>query len=791
MKKRILSLMLAALLCLTLLPTASLATGTGKAIRLVTYGTAANIAGGQASSVYFGTYRQSSDGQGGYNVDPIKWRVLSNAARKLLLLSDRNLDAGVRYHEEYESVTWAWSTIRSWLNGYDASAHNGSSRKDYTNDSFIGTAFTAKEQAALSETSLTNDSNPYWETPGGEASTDKVFFLSIADLYNTSYGFAWEDNQGPARAAADTDYAASKGWNRCYWWLRSPGSNDCSAAVVDEEGNVNTGGYGVDRLDMSVRPAFHLDLNSVLFTSAAEGGKSSGAAGADALTEIPDNTGSDWKLTLLDGSRDFSVTETDASAAPGGSVTLHYTGATVYDASTAPNEYISVILTDSSGEPLYYGRLAQPTSADGTVTVTVPAGLAAGSYTLYAFSEQYNGDKRTDLASVFSPITLTLSNTETETQAITVTQQPADVSVPLGEIASTTVVAEGEGLKYQWYGREANGREFRSSLRGDTYSVALVKSKIGRAVWCVITDKDGNTITTREAVLNVALPEGYAAPVITTDAENCFVAVGGTASVTIAAEGSEALSYQWYIRNAGSSSWAKSGLKGDTYACAMNAARDGRQIYCVVTDTYGNTAQTSVVTIGYDYPAGYTEPVITVEPESVIVEAGETASVTMAAEGVDLSYQWYLRNPGAASFARSSLTGDTYSVKMVASKSGREVYCVVTDKYGNKAQTQTVTLSLDIPEGYTGPSITHEPEDASAAKGEIAATTVTAEGEELSYQWYLRDPGAASFSKSSLKGDTYSVKMIPSKSGREVYCVITDKYGFRVKSETVTLTMES
>ena len=42
-------------------------------------GTAANIGGRQADNLYFGTYQQSSDdsdGSGGYNTDPIKWRVL-------------------------------------------------------------------------------------------------------------------------------------------------------------------------------------------------------------------------------------------------------------------------------------------------------------------------------------------------------------------------------------------------------------------------------------------------------------------------------------------------------------------------------------------------------------------------------------------------------------------------------------------------------------------------------------------------------------------------------------------
>ena len=373
---------------------------------------------------------------------------------------------------------------------------------------------------------------------------------------------------------------------------------------------------------------------------------------------------------------------------------------------------------------------------------------------------------------------------------IVITQQPADAAAPLGEVVSTTVVAEGEGLKYQWYGIEPDGRTFTSSLKGDTYSVKMVSSKIGRKVYCVITDQDGNTITTRTATLGVEYPADYAAPVITTDAADCFVDVGETASVTIEATGCGELKYQWYLLNKGEEKWCKSSLTGDTYACAMNGTRDGRQIYCVVTDAYGNTAQTSTVTIGFDYPDDYVAPTVSISEEncSPDVDAGERASVTVTAQGADLTYQWYLMNPGTEKWSRSSLTGDTYFVTMVPAKSGRQVKCVVTDKYGNKAETEAVTLTMVIPEDYTGLSITAQPADVTVPKGELASTTVAAEGAGLTYQWYGREANGREF-KSGLTGDTYSVAMIPSKSGRQVWCVITDKYGNSVTSEVATLTM--
>ena len=478
-KSKLLSLLLAICLVVGLMSTAAFAAGTdtGKAIQLVDSGTAANIGGGQADNIYFGTYQQSSDGSGGYNTDPIKWRVLENADGQLFLLSDQNLDV-FQYHTDNESVTWETSTMRSWLNGYDAS-HNtgGDSGIDYTSDNFIGTAFSAKEQAAIADTEVFNDDNPTCGTEGGNNTTDQIFLLSIAEAQNSSY---FADNS--SRIATNTAYVAGGGklgssymngvGEAGYWWLRSPGDLDHRAAGVSVDGGVGRYGHGVRIAYNAVRPAFNLDLTSVLFTSAAVGGKipaassggNQGGEAADAIFEIGDYDGSEWKLTLLDNSRNFAVTEEAASGKPGDTITLNYTGAT-----TGTNEYISVIIADSSGAQ-YYGRVAQPTATDGKVEITIPSGLADGTYTLYVFSEQYNGGeqddtKLTDYASAFETVALTVSSDTTASPAaldfgsktVGYTEAPAaqtvtltntgnqNVTVTLPASANYTITA-GEGF---------------------------------------------------------------------------------------------------------------------------------------------------------------------------------------------------------------------------------------------------------------------------------------------------------------------------------------------------------
>ena len=203
---------------------------------------------------------------------------------------------------------------------------------------------------------------------------------------------------------------AHPNWVTSSWYLRSPGSKTFYVAIVSSDGSVQYSGVSIRKKNnhRTVRPAFNLNLNSVLFASAAVGGKPDGG-----LTAVPEYSGNEWKLTLLDSSRSFAVMEKTADAAPDDTVTLNYKGAT-----TGINEYISAIIADSSGAQ-YYGRVAQPTAESGTVEIKIPSDIAPGSYTLKVFSEQYNGDDNTDYASNFTDIALTVENQPDEQFTLT------------------------------------------------------------------------------------------------------------------------------------------------------------------------------------------------------------------------------------------------------------------------------------------------------------------------------------------------------------------------------------
>ena len=372
-KKRFLSLLLVICLVAGLMPTTVFAANSGKAIQLGTDALNESINSTNAATVYFG--QNDTDQPGTWRVIGYNGNGVASAQGDMTLLAAGNM--GLVQFSTNGTNTYADSNLKAAI---DALAEK----------------LTEEETAAVNKRTLVSGSYNGENTDcvSGAQVDNAVFWpLSTAEANMVSNDIRALSTENPT-------------WAMYYWWLRSPG-RDYGAAVVFGDGHVDNDGSNVDG-EFGVRPAFNLDLNSVLFTSAAVGGK----AGDGELTAVGDYTGNEWKLTLLDDSRKFAVTETEVSGISGGTVTLHYTGA-----ATGDNEYISVILADASGVQ-YYGRVAWGATADGTVEFFLPDDIAAGTYTLYAFSEQYNGDYMTDYASALQEISLNVLPKETTPQAV-------------------------------------------------------------------------------------------------------------------------------------------------------------------------------------------------------------------------------------------------------------------------------------------------------------------------------------------------------------------------------------
>ena len=354
-----------------------------------------------------------------------------------------------------------------------------------------------------------------------------------------------------------------------------------------------------------------------------------------------------------------------------------------------------------------------------------------------------------------------------------ITKQPASTKVSMGKTAKVSVQAIGDGLTYKWYHKNVGASKFSlaKSMTGKSYSCTMSASVDGRQVYCVITDKYGNSVKTETVTLSLKFG-------ITKQPANTTVLKNKTAKVSVSAEG-DGLKYQWYYKDRTAKKFKASSTKTSTYSVKMTSSKNGRQVYCVITDKYGNSVKTKTVTLKMAPKLKITkQPTTTVK-----AAANKKVSVTVKATGDGLKYQWYYKNKGSSSYKKYTAgTTASYSTTMSASATGRKVYCVVTDKYGQTVKSKVTTF-------YANTTVTKQPASVRVAKGQKAAVSVGAVGEKLTYKWYYKDPGAKKFKKASTTKNTYSCTMSAAVNGRQVYCVVKGKYGGSVKTKTVTLSM--
>ena len=384
-----------------------------------------DIAGGNgggtnaASTIYFGNYWQSAVSgytptgtcsepeafnKNHYNKEGIKWRVLSNADGKTLLLSDQGLYTEQFNNDETAENANVWNTskIRTTMNNTTATTFKSDGTVNAWGG-FAGDAFSAAELAAIAETKHTAGGT---ETGHNIESTDKLFLLSVEEARNTAYGFENTETEVPSAtrkfsAAEMAQHATIYGnyeaalveESSCCWRLRSPSTYDeeegYQAYAVAYDGSINDKipvNYGF----LVALSAFNLNRDNVLFLSAATGGKSAVKLGGGFALEDY-NGANGWKLTLKD--TNIPTPKITNVETKDNKLQVTYSGVT-----TGKNMYLSALLYNETGELINYAKVAE--KSEDTAEISLDG--IEGKYKVRFFTEQANGDKQTDYASELS-----------------------------------------------------------------------------------------------------------------------------------------------------------------------------------------------------------------------------------------------------------------------------------------------------------------------------------------------------------------------------------------------------
>lgn len=363
--------------------------------------------------IYFGTLDESEyayrDSEG--NPYPC-WRVLDpekdNAGDEgaIFLISDSLW--GNKDNEEDGGIPFSYNANRDLNNEGTIALKNNTNSWYYIDENtgknwvsyawlwcynFLLNTFTDEEQDVIRPVYKTDDgyddpTHDYDSYPECTLYDDQVFFLSLQEL-NDYIGNLYDGD-------GSTNLYEKLNWKP--YWLRT-----ASNRIWGEDKYANYMNIYYTNSDIPVteglaaRPAFNIDSSKILLLSDIYEAKESDGVGEDALVHVGYWTNTrgikNWRLTLADSSRDsFKASWTNNTnntyVVPGEAMKIQYSGA-----KTGSNEFVSVMICDSTGKDiLWYGRVVND-SASGTATVNLPEDVTEGeTYKVMVYSEQYNGD---------------------------------------------------------------------------------------------------------------------------------------------------------------------------------------------------------------------------------------------------------------------------------------------------------------------------------------------------------------------------------------------------------------
>ncbi len=372
--------------------------------------------------------------------------------------------------------------------------------------------------------------------------------------------------------------------------------------------------------------------------------------------------------------------------------------------------------------------------------------------------------------------------------SIIITAQPVDYVGLVGDTAEFTVAAEGENLKYQWYYFDTAAQNWmKSSCKEATLRIEFLAYRSNQQYRCEITDSKGNLVIS-DVVKLTPMPVALA---ITEQPVSYVGAVNDDVTFPLTATGN-GLTYQWFYSDNAGATWTKSGTPGFNTASLhpiLRSYRDGYLYYCQITDIFGNSVTSDVVSM--TVRSG--EITIHTQPEDIDNGVlNELQTFAVSASGVNLEYRWEYSDNNGETWQLSWNSGyntDTLTVRLYAYRSGYLYRCKITSGLKTVVYSAPAALSLQAPSAV----ITKHPAKVAVVAGKTAEFRVEATGNNLTYQWYRSNDNGATWILTYLSGyNTDTLSFTANAARSALYkCKITDGSGKTVWSNNARLQLLS
>ncbi len=295
---------------------------------------------------------------------------------------------------------------------------------------------------------------------------------------------------------------------------------------------------------------------------------------------------------------------------------------------------------------------------------------------------------------------------------------PQSKSILAGDSTIFIVSATGTApLGYQW---QKDSVDISNSAESWYQTPAATLADSGSQYRCIVLNSAGRD-TSNAAILSVTV--NAVKPEIATEPQDKGVGVGGSATFTVTATGTEPLSYQWQKNGADITNATNTG-----YTTPAAALADSGSLYkCIVTNSVGSdTSRAAVLSVSQNV----IKPDITKDPQNKDILVGDSTTFFVSATGtIPLSYQWQENGVDI-----SSATDSSYTTPAVAlADSGSLFKCIVSNSIGSDTSKAAV---LTVTQNVIKPDITTEPQDKIINEGATTTFNVAASGTEpLTYQW--------------------------------------------------------
>lgn len=347
--------------------------------------------------------------------------------------------------------------------------------------------------------------------------------------------------------------------------------------------------------------------------------------------------------------------------------------------------------------------------------------------------------------------------------APTITSQPRDITVPYHGTVTLSVTAAGQApLSYRWYNGQTDDTSAPLYENGvpATRSSVTFEASTTSFYWVRVTNACG--VASSVAAKVTMLP--CVRPSITQQPQSVTITAGQSATLSIAArnDGPGSLTYQWFR----STEDFPESIPGATSPTLTVSPSVTTYYYVHVFNGCGlDSSQIATVTV---LPA-CTAPSITGQPQSRTIDAGESTTLSVGANGSSpLSYQWYFAD------SNQPVSGGNNSSLAVSPSQTTTYYAIVRNGCG-EARSNDVTVNVNVacePPVVTSPA---GPITRLVLIGSSRTLTVEATGDALSYQWFRAEPETLPFS--AVPGATGPSLTVSPEEPSRYFCRITNPCG--------------